>query len=458
VRVVSGQYKVRIRNLAVAGAQKAPQFRMNLILLTVILFPVYRLAGPYEGSQVTVTSNKIDWWGSLAPLVPEFFNLEDKRWKWIVFYIVIVNLLVALQAKALIIKGKQRTLWSSLILFGFQYLSSLYVVTNGRDGLSYFFISASFAIFIISFQLTNRVIRLLNFLLSFSLLIIGSLFKITIFPIAILILLLYVFSVSPRKKKSLLASFSISLILMFSVLVLNYKLPEKLALSKSYPEQQVMLYDIANVYCWSQNKESREFAGRVLDQFRTGTAENRILCASAAPYGWDLLRLPWIDWSSKEPIQQILPGDEESFGYLSNEWGNLIKNFPEDWAESKVNHLGQVLFMSNVFYSPTHNLYPPENSMDFLLWLILLPAYVLDSALLTSLASAILFSILLTSRKPNEGLQLLIIHALCLVTATLTFIANNGRYVFSSVLLSLFFLLSMQRMVQGSDYSDRFLK
>lgn len=458
MRGVSGQYKFPLRNLAVGGSRRTTLFRLNLIFLTLIFVPIYALAGPYEGAQVTTNSNKSDWWGPLAPLTPEFFNLNEERWKWIVFYIATVTLLVILQSKALAVKGNQISSWSNSKLFVFQYFSSLYVLTNGRDGLSYFFVSASFALLIISFSLTHRVIRGLSLLVSLSLLVIGSLFKITIFPIAILLLFLYVLSKSPKKKKVLLAGSSVSLILAIFVLVLNYKLPEKLSLSKSYPEQQVMLYDIANVYCWSQDSESREFAGRILDHFRTGNADNRVLCASAAPYGWDLLRLPWIDWSSNTPLKQVLPGDESSFVFLSNEWGKLIKHFPEEWAESKINHLGQVLFMSNIFYSSFHNLNPSENAVNFLSWLILSPAYFLDSLLLTSLAFAFLSSIVLISRKSQHGLQLLLFQTVSLAISTLTFVANNGRYVFSSLLLSIFLFLSMQGLGQNPKDSDRFLR
>jgi hypothetical protein len=226
--------------------------------------------------------------------------------------------------------------------------------------------------------------------------------------------------------------------------------------TKSFPAQQVMLYDIANVYCWSQDEESRNFAAKILDSYRTGNAEGRTLCASAAPYGWDLLRLPWIEWSADTPLKQVSVEDENSYNNLTSDWLELIRIFPEEWLETKVNHIGQVLFMSNVFFAPVDIVDPNLGVLDVLVWTALLPANILDSLLLTSLGFSFLISILILSRRPILGFITLLVQLTGLVVNSLTFIANNGRYTFFTVLLSILIALHLSFEV-NEKHSDKLM-
>lgn len=448
----------RFLNLSVSGPFMLSPLKFNTICFGTLIIPIYKLAGPYEGSQVQTELIKVDWWGPLAPVIPELLNLGDHKLLWIMFYSILIGALIFFQSRLL-------TPWTSLklsfrlyFLFGFQYLSSLYVLTNGRDGLAYFFVSASFTFYTISSSTSRLKIKSFFIIAALVFLLTSSLFKITILPLGILVLLIYRILNAPRNTLVWLSSPLIGLSLIISGLLLNSKLSETFDLSNSFPEQQVMFYDLANVYCWSQSQDSRNFARDAIEPFRSGSADGRALCSSAVPYGWDPLRLPWLNQSSGAPINQILPGETESFSRLSTDWINLIFLFPEDWIESKINNIGQVLFMSNVFFSPMERTDPRAGVLDLLLWIILMPAYLIDSIFLTSLAVSVALSTLILWRKPRLMFLLLLIQLTGLAVGSITFVANNGRYTFSTVLLSLLVLLSTRFGDLQLKSSDRLVR
>lgn len=415
-----------------------------LITFGLLSFSIFRFAGPYEGSQVGVGILKIDWWGLLTPLVPEFLSLGTSRLAWISFYSIIILLLLVAQSTVVSMLRIEESTLVKVAFISFQYLSALYVLTNGRDGLAYFLVSLCVALLRFVEPLHSNLGKFIGNFLASICLVAASLFKITILPIAILTLLIYRFLGNRQYKKNWIVTLIMGSLIMLSSFYADSNLVRSNGLSKSYPAQQVMLYDFANVYCWSQNQESRSFAGQVLDRFRSGSAEDRTLCASAAPYGWDLLRLSWVEWSSSAPVKKIVIGDEYSYEYLSHNWIQLIRMFPEEWFESKVNHIGQVLFMSNIFYAPIAQVNYDRGILDFIIWLTLLPANFLDSLLLTSLVFAILLSILIGYKRPFLGFIMLITQLFGLIVSILTFVANNGRYTFSTTLLSYLVYLSFR--------------
>jgi len=100
--------------------------------------------------------------------------------------------------------------------------------------------------------------------------------------------------------------------------------------------------------------------------------------------------------------------------------------------------------MSNIFYAPIAQVNYDRGILDFIIWLTLLPANFLDSLLLTSLVFAILLSILIGYKRPFLGFIMLITQLFGLIVSILTFVANNGRYTFSTTLLSYLVYLSLR--------------
>jgi hypothetical protein len=247
----------------------------------------------------------------------------------------------------------------------------------------------------------------------------------------------------------------------FSILPigLDKYLSSSFQLNKSYPEQQVFIYDLSKLYCWGYSPEVTLRTKELLSDILANNQDYESICSSLSPTGWDSLHVQIPEVELSPALRKIEAGDQKALNELESGWVRTILAHPMEWLMIKTSDTAQVLFMANAFHMPGLYVNPngPFQSLgDKVIKMILIPFHVLDKIRVFSLAFTLLFGLLMVYRnrasslfsKPKEQIlfKFIVVNLLITGFATVAFIANNGRYVLPYVLMSYFFLvLSLDR-------------
>jgi hypothetical protein len=421
----------------------APTNTFRILLLAIYfgsIALVAPLTGPYEGAQVNLSRSETysDWWGIAAPILPDLLKLGESDLNWFLFYTTLALSVFSGVSRLIPLQNYCDNFAKSCVV-GVHYLVILFVLQGGRDGILLGFSLLGLGLIFDARpkEIHNREVKVI---LGFCLLMLAILFKIPAAPAILLALLFLLINKKEIGLKRLTAGICLTTVLIPLSLILSTQIRDKFMFYNSYPEQQVMFYDLAGIYCWSSSVDARKKAELALKPFRRPAVSDRTLCASLTPYGWDNLRLPWINWSENVPIVQIKRNDKVGFETLRKHWISTIFEFPDEWAVFKVNLLGQVLLMSNA-YEKGRSLNDFFIGLRFesMVGLLLLPSIILDYFYLLSFFSILIISIVIFSRRIRARRQaLLMVFVISGITINLiTYVANNGRYAMPYLLLYL---------------------
>jgi len=401
---------------------------------------------PYEGSQIGVPDLKMttDWWDVAAPTLPRILNLEESPFKWHAFQILILISAAFGIRKLLPIEQVKKTSHKMLYLV-FSYVFFIFSILGARDGIALSLIVLGIAA-IKTASLNSRLIQYLKILLGFIVLIVASQYKITlIFIISFLIFTTFM-KIWIRKSQIIALAIISFIVLPFGTLTLDYFLTNSFKLQKTYPEQQVMLYDLTGVMCWSTSNRAVDFATNALENFTKSEVSEKKLCQFLVPYGWDSIKKYPISIDRKEYLSPTK--DKINFLELRNSWTVLLFKFPKDWVELKTNFAGQVFFMSNLFDNGEKFIDVNKNFQYAVYQAFLLPVKILDKMFILTyffsfffvLISKVLYQNIVVSKQAASILIIGVIVNLA------SFVADNGRY--SLPFLLLFWALVLQRNVE----------
>jgi len=420
-----------------------------VILLVFIAVGIFPGTGGEGAQRENPTINeKRDWWNfataALYGLWPNGF------WPW-TFSLTITQLIIFATGSWLINRelrlDQNRKLFNILAIVGGVFVFQLW-----RDATLLALETLSLGLLVgVKPNLSSR--QLMRIFLAFLTSIIGCLFK-PVFAPLVLLIFFFVF-ISKVKSRKLLAVFSI---LTFILSILPFGLDKALStgfqLNKSYPEQQVFIYDLSKLYCWGSSPEITSSSKKLLSKILANKNDYESICASLSPTGWDSLHVQIPEVESSPALRTIGAGEEETLRELESGWVRTILANPMDWLMTKSSDATQVLFMANAFYMP--GLYvdskgPIASLGDQLIKLILIPFHILDKIRIFSVAFTLLFGLILVYRnrassqfsKLKEQILFKFITVNLFVTgfATVAFIANNGRYVLPYLIISYFFLI-----------------
>jgi len=406
----------------------------------VAIASVAPFQGPYEGAQVDVSGSEgySDWWGIVAPVLPDVLNLGESKLSWFLFYTTLALAVYSGICRLIPIQN-QDDKFTKFCIIVVHYLATLFVLQGGRDGILLGVSLLGLGLIFDDGSRSHQARKVFS-ILGFSLLILGALFKI---PAAPAILLAFFFLLINRKKidvKRFVSTICLTSLVIPISLLISMQIRDTATFYRSYPEQQVMFYDLAGIYCWSSSVEARAKADSALEPFRRSGVNGRTLCASLTPYGWDNLRLPWINWTQNVPIIQVEDSDQIGFETLRERWISTLLRFPDEWVVFKINLLGQVLLMSNA-YEKGRSLSDLLVGLRFesLTGLFILPSIMFDLLNLLSFFSILTISIAIYFRRIRTKGQALLILVVILgiIVNLITYVANNGRYAMPYILFYL---------------------
>lgn len=377
------------------------------------------LAGPIEGFESTN-----DWWGPLVPNLRKVLPFLNWKFGWEAFYTIILYCsILIINAFPIALSNRRMNL---LLKSVFLYLIPIFIVMNVRDGLSFFFfLLGSFSLinFIFTKRIYNSYFWLFVFTISF---LVAISFKVSLTPLFFVSYGMILWFLAKNKFWKIISLLAISFIVISANYLLITTENIKLGLEKSHPEKQVYYYDLASAYCWSNNKEIQHFSEEILiEDLKTNLALGDI-CKNLTPIGWDSLR---------KVLDVENPPNSSRIQKLKNGWMELYVKSPTDFIEVKVNFVGQVLTMAN---SVTRGrpLLNTQSSLASIVSILIAPAWLADKLRLFTLLCSFFLVFLLATRSTFKLIPALIVWFSGFFSNLMFYVANNGRYSFSTTLLT----------------------
>ena len=404
-----------------------------------------------EGSQREIAGleDKIDWWNFSTAFLYGYWPTTFDNWQFTLTILQLSCYTLGIYSfyVSLTSNRYKRLLLIPAVIGGY------FVVQLWRDA-SLFSFSVLALSLVADFEGKSRTYKISRLGTSLALLTLSSLFKPVFAPLLFLVLFLMIHAEFRTRLLKLIAFLCILLSSLIPIL-LDRQLSEMAGLDKSYPEQQVFIYDISKMYCWGFSPSVIEKSKTALEPIMTSADSSEAICASLSPTGWDSLRVSSQEVSTSPALRTLSENEVSELATLRSNWIGLIVQSPMEWLLVKVSDLAQVLTMANAFHMPGIFQNPSDNFFvllgDILLKVLLLPIQILDKFRLLSMGAGLLIGfVLLYWNKQRSGLSqnrqaiilnFLLINSLTVSLATLAFIANNGRYVMPYLLVSYLYLI-----------------
>lgn len=393
-----------------------------------------------------LTGAKTDFWGGMSTLVYAHIPSIGVRWQiWLALFQITIttiglNKLISLKNQS------KRSLIIKILL---AYSSLVFSSQMTRDGLMFSLVTFGLALLKEAFQASYSSKK---FIFASIFLISGMAFRpwlsIAILPIVVLL------SRHSKQKFSrtagVLALFAISVVPLVSEIAVT----RSLKLAESYPEQQVMIMDIAASYCYTNNSSTGARAKSALQLFSSDKDFPGTACQLYRPDTW--LSLTKTGNTSSEGIKTdfwlIEAGDSIKFEKAKSLWIKMNLRDPVTYVQNKIIFSGKLLIGSD---SRSFSFLNEKDLKRKLLALYKLPYDLAITFHLFSLLATIIFLLvgpICLYRKDKSGLlvvggeRLLLFLSLLiwLGLSTIAYIGSNGRYTYTITIITLILLISSQ--------------
>lgn len=222
-------------------------------------------------------------------------------------------------------------------------------------------------------------------------------------------------------------------------------------LSDAYPQQTVMLHDLASSYCLSTNLKTRDAAFRELERNSTQEESLLRLCEFYKPSTWQNLIVPNHEDSRisglNAPIALIQQDDKEKYESLQRSWFRVIRNDPSTYVQNHLFFLSQVLISGESQPLRIKNtIQSYDNSENFLKILkplslvIQTPVEILVRLHIVSpLVTIFVLLYLYIGRrellKSSMVISTVVSLVLWILITTIGYVSDNGRYTYLPILL-----------------------
>jgi hypothetical protein len=252
------------------------------------------------------SGEKLDFWGGISTLF--YSSIPDFGFRWQV-WLGLVQLFLATIGLLLIFRPNRVDSRKRLIVYVICYFALIFSSQMTRDGLMFSLLIFGFGLLSLRMD-NNKKIKPISFPLFVIALAMSfrPWLSLAIIP---LVLLISVNSTRGLSRKSLTL---LVCVLTFLPATLEVTASKALSLKESYPEQQVMIMDLAATYCYTNNLSSGLRAKTGLEIFTNAENYPSVACQLFRPDTWLSLTRGGGNESSKE-IQTrfwlISPGEVE---------------------------------------------------------------------------------------------------------------------------------------------------
>lgn len=422
----------------------------SFLYLVLFIFSIYPGTGGEGGQKHLKAMNlKIDWWNFFPALI--YGNWPGNALPWR-YSLGIFQTLVFILGIFLIYRRLSQ-ISSKILLIILSIIFLFFVAQVLRDASMLSIYTFSVGILLNSDVNKNKF---KNILISLSVLtaIIGGLFRPVFAPLFGLIYFFIFMRFLVYRLNRITLIIILGSVCVFPWL-LDQDFSKKFHLEKSFPQQQVMIYDLSKLACWGHTTELKNFAKESLRPLLNEKNNFESVCASLTPAGWDHLRSKIDDVRGSPVLTRIAIGDEKKYEKLQKAWIDSIRFYPFEWLLIKSVDLSQVMFMANTFYSP--EFFADESSKKLINignGIIKIPYKFVefaDKLRIFSIIFAILFGVLLLMTSGTKFIIsgefktdlniFVVINIVILIWLSFTFVANNGRYAAPFTFLAYIYLL-----------------
>lgn len=423
----------------------------------IFLFATFPGKGGFEGGQREVLNlkDRIDNWGFITPFIYGSWPNMFGQWR---FTLVVTQLLFFWIGFYLLIRKKtSRNLMDLIVVWILFLVSTTFASQLWRDSTLFSFVIFGFGLIFSITKSKSLISNMGLFIIGITSMVFGLMFKPVFAPIIALLLLIPIFLKIPIMEMLGRLPKLIMAILIILVAIFPYSFDKFLGseaeITKSFPEQQPMIYDLSAMYCWGVSKQSNDQALAALSPVLRKGVPGPAICSSLVLGSWDNLHMIMTPWQYSAPLIRLNASQSKDFSKLKSGWINTIIHNPREWLLIKLPFATQVLTMANSFVKTDSNSgFSVEilNRANKLIWnLFYYFSVILDKFRFFTLGALITFlNINLISRVKSSSaswrnfaetnlafLYLLLSSLATLGLATIIYVAGNGRYIMPFVLL-----------------------
>ena len=397
--------------------------------------------------QNILSGERTDFWGGFAQFFYSAWGLNAPLWHIV---LGLIHALLVLTGTVLTLKRVKDQNYSKVMLVALlflHYLATIYVLNLSRDAtlLAFLWIGIS-----LLFHVSDaREVSYLMLTLAILLIIIGFGFRpwLAVAFVPLVLALIHSSRIPVRRaKKSLLLIVAFSF-MSAGPLALDSASKKLMNLEASYPEQQVMILDIASIACLSPNKASQSQALDALVPISSSSNLTRErLCGQFYPQSW--AALTFYSNPSDPALRMVGVNEERTYENLRESWLGLLISQPFDYLQIKVFQFSQLFLAGDSI-----RLVP-----DSFIEIYLIPFELIKALRLLSFAPIlILFSWLTFSPRFIAKLKLrrniFMSYLLTILTITIAFIGDNQRYISWLALILLFSYLNASKSAEMRESS-----
>jgi hypothetical protein len=390
------------------------------------------------------SAESIDFWGGMSSLVYGYMPNIFFDWRTLLVGFQLIAVYTGLKMLDAQLDSKLKK-WLFVPLC---YLVFVFGAQTTRDGLLFSLVILAIGFMSKALQKSQHLYMNLGILC----LIVGS----TLRPWMALgfspFLAFYLLRSGRAKAKVGLAIFG----LVISPIALDQSIVKFLELKPSYPQQQVMIMDLASSYCSSNNASTSTRSLIALSRFTSDKSFGEKVCNLYRTDTWVSLTKSIYPSSShidNSDFWLISPNDEESYSFVEAIWLQNIVSDPITYMQNKLNFMSKLIVGSDTrgfrFFAEVEVLKKLQGLYFFIYDLVVTFHLMSLGALFLMILLLMYFRKLsLNSRDfqiTTEMIVCLLGASIWLFLSSIAYIGSNGRYTYTITLLSMAFLLKEEK-------------
>jgi hypothetical protein len=399
-----------------------------------------------------LVGEKTDFWGGMSTLI--YAYIPDFGFRWQIWLAIFQIALVAIGLHKMRNLGFQAKCFRYLFYL-LSYSCFMFGSQMTRDGLMFSLLICGVGLLI---SVTRKDSHQGFLVLSVLIICIALSFR----PWISLALIPIVWIVTRHRKQRRLLALSFSLSLAVLPLSFEFIAVQGLGLKDSYPQQQVMLMDVASTYCYSNNSNSGFRAREALMIFPGGSSLADSACQFFRPDTW--LSLTKNQNASTENLETdlwlISAGEEVAYKKLESSWIDLILHDPITYIQNKVIFAGKLIIGSD---TRSFGLSSTELSISTLSALYKAPYDLAITLHLYSIIALMFWLFLIPLKRflksktsdfyiDRVAVTLIFGALIWTILSAIAYIGSNGRYTYAYSLLALTVYFSIRKSIWGDSH------
>ena len=359
-----------------------------------------------------------NWFGSLTPFVYGITPWNDATWFYVISFIQVVLFSLGLSQ---LLKGHKTSNFGLLPLTFFGASFASWVI---RDSLLFSFLIFSLGLIIGNLEASRRreiflvAIGFMTLMISLS-----------IRPFLSISFIFFFLFISRALRVKIKITAILFLLLVSGPFFIDSAFSKGLGQTDVYPFQQVVIFDLAQMACWSSNTEVRLQATEALNPISRSSSIND-LCQNLKPYNWQFA-VSGENTDESGPLKRLVRGDAMPFQELVRDHLRLTIQRPDEILKIKLRNINELLFVNGQFdglensKSLNSGLFNILDKLHLFSWILVIPVFFVYS-----LKFKIFGKVSWSNLKNNSAFIVLGSGLLMLPMISIFYVGAIGRYTF----------------------------